>query len=281
MPLLTIMNWNWKEQRKQKNLFKSYYCPNCRQQKSCGKLDQSFCCSCQYQIERERAEEYSDYQLVYQRKEQEQKERFRQYQLLRDYLGCPQCGSKEADAYHLYNENKLVCQPCRMVKESGASGEISFASESKWYKKRWKIDLKEWMDNYRCLPVNYKCADKWLKDKEHLKNCDCLEQESQELYLLFVNSLKRYEEQLKECKCEISEKVRVSSDDYAWCERCEESIPVASKKRVIKNRNDPKFWGVESEFKILCLECIRKEFYEEMEEWQRKKFREYRRRGYV
>jgi hypothetical protein len=29
------------------------------------------------------------------------------------------------------------------------------------------------------------------------------------------------------------------------------------------------------------LECIGKEFYEEMEEWQRKKWREYLRRGYV
>ena len=49
------------------------------------------------------------------------------------------------------------------------------------------------------------------------------------------------EEKLKNCSCKKSEKFRVSSDDYAWCEKCERVIKVASKKRVIKNRNDPKF----------------------------------------
>jgi RNA polymerase-binding transcription factor DksA len=49
------------------------------------------------------------------------------------------------------------------------------------------------------------------------------------------------EEKLKECVCIKSEKVRIDSDDYAWCEKCERSISAASKKRVIKNRNDPKF----------------------------------------
>lgn len=257
------MEWNWKENNREKHQFKTTYCLGCKQVKTCGKLNTEYCCRCYYEIEQERKDSY------------------KQYQLLKNYRGCPQCGSKEVDAYSLYNENKLVCQPCRMVKEGGASGAISFSGWSKWYKMRWKIELKEWLDNYHCLPVNYKCADKWLKDKEHLKNCQCLEQEAQELYELFTNSLKEKGGKLKECQCETSEKVRVSSDDFAWCEKCEKSIPAASKKRVIKNRNDPRFWGVESEFKILCLECIRKEFYEEMEEWQRKKFREYLRRGYV
>lgn len=275
------MEWNRKENNREKHQFKSYYCPNCRQRKSCYLLSQSFCCSCQYQIEWEQAQEYSDYQLVFQRKLEERKESFQQLQLLSNYLGCKDCRSLAVDAYLLYKESKFICQPCRMVKEGGASGEISFASESKWYKKRWGINLTEWLENFSQLPVNKNCADKWLKDKKHLKNCDCLEKEAKELYLLFTNSLKEKQEKLKGCQCEISEKVRVSSDDYAWCERCEESVPAASKKRVIKNRNDPNFWGVESEFKILCLECIRKEFYKEMEEWQRKKFREYRRRGYV
>jgi hypothetical protein len=83
---------------------------------------------------------------------------------------------------------------------------------------------------------------------------------------LFTNSLKKSEEKLRKCRCEISQKVRVSSDDYAWCERCERSISVASKKRVVKNRNDVRFWGISSNYKILCLECIGKEFYEAMEE---------------
>jgi hypothetical protein len=98
------------------------------------------------------------------------------------------------------------------------------------------------LDNYQCLPVNAGCADKWLKDKEHLPNqCACLEKEAQETYLLFANSLREMEEKLRECACEMSEKVRVGSDYYAWCESCDKTIEVASKKRVVKNRNDPRF----------------------------------------
>jgi hypothetical protein len=73
---------------------------------------------------------------------------------------------------------------------------------------------------------------------------------------LFSNSLKECQKKLKECKCVKSEKVRVDSDYYAWCERCEESITVASKKRVIKNRNDPRFWGLKVVEKVLCSDCL-------------------------
>lgn len=236
------MEWNWKEYNKQKHLFRSYYCPNCKQ---------------------------------------ENKEHGRQLLLLKNYRGCSQCGSLEVDAWNLYEDNRLICQPCRMRKEGGASGAISFSEKSKWYKKRWGIDLGEWLENYGCLPVNYKCAERWLKDKEHLKKCDCLEQEAKEYYLLFSNSLKKMEGKLKECKCKSSSKVRVGSDDYVWCEGCDGTITAASKKRVIKNRNDPRFWGLSVMEKVLCLACIGKEYYEVMEEWQRKKFREYIRRGYI
>jgi hypothetical protein len=58
-------------------------------------------------------------------------------------LGCQQCGNLAVDAYHLYQESKLVCQPCLMIKEKRASSPISFQGESKWYKKHWKIDLAE------------------------------------------------------------------------------------------------------------------------------------------
>ena len=48
-------------------------------------------------------------------------------------------------------------------------------------------------------------------------------------------------------------------------------ISSAGHHRVVKNRNDVRFWGLENEFKILCLECIGKEFYRRMVDWQRKK----------
>jgi hypothetical protein len=89
-----------------------------------------------------------------------------------------------------------------------------------------------------------------------LNNCQCLEKETQNLVDLFTGSLKECQEKLAKCSCKTSEKVRVDSDYYAWCEGCEESISVASKKRVIKNRNDPRFWGLEVEEKVLCGNCL-------------------------
>jgi hypothetical protein len=99
------------------------------------------------------------------------------------------------------------------------------------------------LERYHNLPIDAECARKWLKNKQHLpNNCACLEQKAQEIYLLFANSLKKNKEKLaKECQCQVNPKVRVGGDDITWCESCQEVIPVAKKKRVIKNRNDPKF----------------------------------------
>lgn len=218
-------------------------------------------------------------QEVYQRNLRERQEHIQQYQLLKSYLGCKKCGSKEVDAYNLYEESKLVCQPCLIKKEGGSSSPISFLEKGKWYKKWWKIELAEWLDNYGCLPVNAECARKWLKDKGHLKNCQCLEIEAKKTYELFASSLKEMEEKLRKCACESSEKVRVSSDYYAWCERCEVGIPAASKKRVIKNRNDPKFWGLNIREKVLCGDCLG-ELVEKMPANKKYTFRKYGKRGY-
>lgn len=265
---------------KQKHLFKSYYCWECKQVKSCSILSEECCCFCVYEREQEKAKEYNNYQLVYQQKVREKKEHDKQYQLLRNYFGCKQCKSKEIDAYNWYEKNKLVCWACLVKKGKGSSNPISFTEQSKWFKKYWKVDLGEWLENFSQLPINKNCAEQWLKDKKHLDNCQCLEKEVREICLLFTNSLKEIEEKIKECSCEISKKVRVSSDYYAWCEKCEGNIAVASKKRVVKNRNDPRFWGLEVEEKVLCLECIGK-FAGEMPVGKRYVFRKYLKRGYV
>jgi hypothetical protein len=266
------MTWNSKETNQQKHQFRSYYCAGCKQTKPCGVLTswsnewRSYCCSCYYESEQQKAQEHSNYQQVFQQKVRERKENLQRLGLLKDYFGCSRCGSKEADAYSLYSENKLVCRPCLVKKTGGGSSPISFSEQQKWYKKSWGIDLKEWLEKFSQLPVNKKCAErhkpsakqKWKGNKEHLNKCDCLELEAKESYLLFNSSLKKMEELLKKCSCEKSEKFRVSSDDYAWCEKCEKTISVASKKRVIRNRNDPRFWGLEVEEKILCLDCLEK-----------------------
>lgn len=251
------MSQSWKKLNQEKTLFKSYYCSNCKQTKPCGKVSLEYCCFCTYQSEQVKAEEYSSYQQVYQRKLLGSKTKYKQYQLLKNYQGCPQCGSKEVDAYHLYNENsQLVCQPCRMKKEGSASGSISFLEQQKWFKKWWGINLTEWLENYGCLPVNAECARKWLKDSNHLDSCQCLEVEAQQHYSLIKDNLKRNREKLKNCQCKKSEKVRVGDDNYVWCDKCEVGILVASKKRVIKNRNDPRFWGLNVKERILCGDCL-------------------------
>jgi hypothetical protein len=69
--------------------------------------------------------------------------------------------------------------------------------------------------------------------------------------------------------------------DLANCYLCFKELKSASKKSVIKNRNNPNFWCIESNYKILCLKCIGKEFYNRLNSSKRKTFRKYLRRGYV
>jgi len=40
----------------------------------------------------------------------------------------------------------------------------------------------EWLTNYNSLPVNANCVKEWLKDKQHLNNCACLELEKVQDY---------------------------------------------------------------------------------------------------
>lgn len=272
------MKDKWREFDKEKTLFKSYYCVGCKQTKPCYILSQEYCCNCTFEKEQEKAKEYNDYQQVYQRKVKEWKEKFQQLQLLKNYQGCPKCKSKEIDAYSLYENNQLTCWNFLIKKQGQASGAISFSEQSKWYKRWWKINLAEIVKNFSQLPVNKNCADQWLKDKEHLKNCACLEQEAREIFLLITNSLKRCQEKLKNCQCKTSEKVRVESDYYTWCETCQREISVASKKRIIKNRNDPSFWGLEIKERILCGNCLENK-KEDMPSLRRVEFNRYRKVG--
>jgi hypothetical protein len=69
--------------------------------------------------------------------------------------------------------------------------------------------------------------------------------------------------------------------DWANCYLCGKELKSASKKSVIKNRNNPGFWGIGSRYKILCLGCIGKEFYKRMKTEKKKTWRKYLKRGYV
>jgi len=69
--------------------------------------------------------------------------------------------------------------------------------------------------------------------------------------------------------------------DWCACYLCGKELKGASKKGVIKHRNNPIFWGISTEYRILCLECIGKKFYRRMEAGKRKTWRKYLGRGYV
>jgi hypothetical protein len=68
--------------------------------------------------------------------------------------------------------------------------------------------------------------------------------------------------------------------DLARCYLCSKELKGQSKHSRIKNRNNPKFWGIGSVYKIMCLECIGKEFYKRMSNEKRKSYRKYLKRGY-
>lgn len=279
-----------KERNRQKHLFRTIYCWECKQKKTCGTLTgwdkdwERYCCWCYYQSEQAKAEEYSSYEEVLVSKQIDRERRFRQLQLLQSYRGCQECRSKEVDAYSWCEKNRLICWACLVKKEGGASSPISFVGESKWYRKYWGINLSEWLENLLQLPVNKTCADKWLKDKEHLEKCDCLEVEARESYLLFSNSLRELREKLKDCQCEESEKVRVDyldSEGSGWiyCEKCEAKIESVGHHGVIKNRNDPQFWGLEVKKRVLCGFCLGN-LIEMMPRRKKYLFWEYGKRGY-
>ena len=69
--------------------------------------------------------------------------------------------------------------------------------------------------------------------------------------------------------------------DKCNCYLCFKELVGAGKTGVIKNRNNPSFWGIESEFKILCLGCIGRKYYPSMVKGKQKTFNKYVRRGYV
>ena len=69
--------------------------------------------------------------------------------------------------------------------------------------------------------------------------------------------------------------------DLANCYLCGKELKSASKKSVIKNRNNPNFWGISSSYKILCLGCMGRKFYNRLNSSKKKTWRKYLGRGYV
>jgi hypothetical protein len=123
---------------------------------------EGYCCECYFKSEQEEAQEYSDYQTIYQREVKEKQKDFQQLELLKNYLGCPECRSKVVDFHLLEEEKKLVCSFCLVEKRQvlelerrkkvgenlyplvvDGSNPVSFSEKSKWCKRAWGINLTE------------------------------------------------------------------------------------------------------------------------------------------
>jgi hypothetical protein len=69
--------------------------------------------------------------------------------------------------------------------------------------------------------------------------------------------------------------------DKCACYCCGKELRGAGKKGVVKNRNNPSFWGIKSEWKILCLKCVGRKYLSQLSGSKRKTYQKYLRRGYV
>jgi len=69
--------------------------------------------------------------------------------------------------------------------------------------------------------------------------------------------------------------------DLTNCYGCGKELRGAGKTGKIKNRNNPSFWGINTEYKILCLGCVGKKYYPSMSKGKQKTFNKYLKRGYV
>jgi hypothetical protein len=249
------MKGKQKETSQVKHLFKSIHCLDCQQVKTCGKLSRDYCCQCYYKNHLRNWTDYLTYEKALSYEKQQRKE-------------------------HQKNLQQLV-------KGKTPEDGTNFTDWKKFYQqKSWGINLEEWLREKRVLPVDYHCARQWRENKQHLpEKCGCLEQKAQENFLYFTDCLKKDKERLeKECQCENSSKVRtpyIDSQGEGWiaCENCEERIGSAGHHGVIKNRNDPNFWGLNTKKRVLCGFCLGN-LIESMPRRKKYLFWEYGKRGY-
>jgi len=67
----------------------------------------------------------------------------------------------------------------------------------------------------------------------------------------------------------------------ANCYLCGKELKGAGKTGVVKNRNNPSFWGISCSYKILCVECLGKRYLKELVKSKRRTYFKYVKRGYV
>jgi hypothetical protein len=130
-------------------------------------------------------------------------------------------------------------------------------------------------------------------DKQGERCCFCYRKILEELEkdgLLVSSSRQRlndYRVKAIKCRCVENEKTQVKTifgdgRGVIKCEgvECDRILDSAGHHQVIKNRNNPAFWGLDIPKKVLCLSCLKKQA-EQLTSERRKVLNKYVKRGYV
>lgn len=120
---------------------------------------------------------------------------------------------------------------------------------------------------------NYCCPCFQTAILEKLEKDDLLTELDQQM-------LNDYRRGIMVCECKNSEKPRPEyrrADGSSWtkCGECRTKLESAGHHGVIKNRNDPRFWGLNIPQKILCGNCLENK-KGEMTPFRRAEFNRYR-----
>lgn len=141
--------------------------------------------------------------------------------------------------------------------------------------KQLDLEICSFCSKLNILNLGWKAFGKYWCEKEQKEHVLC-----PELCLKVCLNILKCELQQKRKKI-IDEPIKPNRPyDWANCYGCSKELKSASKKGVIKNRNNPNFWGISSSYKILCLECVGKKFYKRLNSSKKKTFRKYLGRGY-
>jgi len=143
-----------------------------------------------------------------------------------------------------------------------------------------KLDLQicSFCHKLNILNLGWKAFGKYWCEKEEKEHVLCTELCLKVCLNIFGCELR----QIRQKRGGNKQEIAVNQEYYrASCYLCSKELKGAGKHGVVKNRNNPNFWGIKSIYKILCLECLGKKFFNRMVDWQRKKWKEYKRREYV
>jgi len=140
------------------------------------------------------------------------------------------------------------------------------------------LEICSYCSRLNILNLGWKTFGKWFCEKEQKEHVLCWEL----CYKVCLKILGCELVRKRERKAEKEQIVTVNQQYYkSSCYLCQKELAGAGKHGVIKNRNNPSFWGIKSEFKIMCLKCLGKRFYGKMEKGKQKTFNKYVKRGYA